>query len=364
MNILIELCHPAQFYYYRSTIANLQKDGHKVFVIIKSKDILEQLLINSGIHYKNILAKDNRFFKLGYFFDMVLREWKILIFSLLHNINLLTGSTPEISHIGWLLHKHSINIGEDDAAIIPKYVKICHPFIDTRLTPIVCNNGIMEKKAVKFDGFWKLAYLHPNVFTSSKNIVSKYFPIDKPYFLLRFVNLCAHHDTGIHGISVSLADKLVNLLSEYGCVYVSSEKELPDSLEKHRIHINPLDMHHILAFATLYIGDSQSMAVEAAMLGTPSLRFNDFAGKISVLEELEHKYGLTFGIPSNEPERLYSKIKELLAMPNLVEEFQFRRQRMLADKIDVTAFFTWFIENYPESRRIMQENPEYQYKFK
>ena len=42
------------------------------------------------------------------------------------------------------------------------------------------------------------------------------------------------------------------------------------------------------------------MAVEAAMLGTPSLRFNDFAGKIGVLEELEHKYELTFAIPPSE----------------------------------------------------------------
>jgi len=37
---------------------------------------------------------------------------------------------------------------------------------------------------------------------------------------------------------------------------------------------------------------------------------------------------------------------------------------MLADKIDVTAFFVWFIENYPDSAKIMKENPDYQYKFK
>jgi hypothetical protein len=37
---------------------------------------------------------------------------------------------------------------------------------------------------------------------------------------------------------------------------------------------------------------------------------------------------------------------------------------MLSEKIDVTAFFTWFIENYPESQRIMQENPDYQRHFK
>ena len=87
------------------------------------------------------------------------------------------------------------------------------------------------------------------------------------------------------------------------------------------------------------------------MLGTPAIRFNDFVGakKISVLEELEHQYGLTYAIPSVEPERLYQKIDELLSMPNLKDEFQQRRQRMLKEKIDVTSFFTWFIEHYPDS---------------
>jgi len=37
---------------------------------------------------------------------------------------------------------------------------------------------------------------------------------------------------------------------------------------------------------------------------------------------------------------------------------------MLKDKIDVTAFLVWFIENWPESFNIMKENPDYQYRFK
>jgi len=37
---------------------------------------------------------------------------------------------------------------------------------------------------------------------------------------------------------------------------------------------------------------------------------------------------------------------------------------MLSEKIDVTAFMVWFVENYPESAKIMKENPGYQYRFK
>ena len=31
---------------------------------------------------------------------------------------------------------------------------------------------------------------------------------------------------------------------------------------------------------------------------------------------------------------------------------------MLFEKIDVTGFMVWFVENYPESVGIMKENPE------
>ena len=122
-----------------------------------------------------------------------------------------------------------------------------------------------------------------------------------------------------------------------------------------------------MAFATLYIGDSQSMANEAAMLGVPSLRFNDFVGakKIGVMEELEHVYGLTYGISSHEPEKLYAKIEELIAMPNLRDVFQKRREKMLSEKIDVTAFFTWFIKNYPQSAELSKNaDAEFWKKFK
>jgi hypothetical protein len=32
---------------------------------------------------------------------------------------------------------------------------------------------------------------------------------------------------------------------------------------------------------------------------------------------------------------------------------------MLDDKIDVTAFYVWFIENYPQSVKMRKENPNY-----
>lgn len=364
MNILVQLSHPAHFHLYKNAIKNWQNDGHQVFILIKTKDILEDLLKNANLPYYNILPDDKRKSKFDIFKQLLVKDWRILWFCINHKIDLLTGSTPEVAQVGWLLRRHSVNIGEDDISVVPMWAKVAGPFVQTILSPEVCDTGKDNTKSVKYNSFQKLAYLHPYYFTPDRNMVEKYFPTEKPYFLLRFAKLNAHHDTGIQGISTEIAENLIKILEKHGNIFISSERELEPHFEKYRLKIDPLDIHHIMAFAGLYIGDSQSMAVEAAMLGVPSIRFNDFAGRIGVLEELEHKYRLTFGIKSSQPETLYQKIQELLDMPNVKSEFKTRQQTMLSEKIDTTAFVTWFIENYPQSKGIMKKNPDYQYNFR
>lgn len=368
MNVLIQIVHPAHFYYYRDTIANLKRDGHKVIVAIVTKDVLEDIVQQSGIDYVNICPKPHKSYgKIGVIYDMIMRDIRMLYLAIKHRVDVITGSTIETAHIGWLLRKPNINIGEDDASVVGKYIKQIAPFVDVRLSPYSCNNGKIEHKSVHFPGFWKLAYLHPNRFTPSIENLKQYaINTDKPYFILRFSALNAHHDKGIKGISTEIAQHIIDILSPHGQIYITSERKLEPQFEPYRIKINPLDIHHVMAFATLYIGDSQSMAVEASMLGVPALRFNDFVGKkkIGVMEELEHVYGLTYGISSHEPQQLYDKIHQLIEIPDLREVFQSRRQRMLSEKIDVTAFLTWFLENYPISDVQHAEDEDFWKQFK
>jgi hypothetical protein len=46
---------------------------------------------------------------------------------------------------------------------------------------------------------------------------------------------------------------------------------------------------------------------------------------------------------------MLEKVKELLSDENLHYGWQRRRERMLAEKVDLTAWMVDFIENYPES---------------
>lgn len=366
MKILVQLSHPAHFHLYKNAIVNWQKDGNEVFVLIKSKDILEELMQKSGIPYYNILPIAHRKSRYGILLDMFVREWRMIRFVKKHKIDMLTGSTVEVAHVSWLLRKFSVNTGEDDMVVVPTFAKVARNTVQSYLVPVVCDNGIYENKTIKYASYHELAYLHPNHFTPDKKIVEKYFSADKPYFILRFAQLKAYHDldANAHGINTEIAQHLIDQLKPYGDIYITSERELEPQFEQYRIQINPLDMHHMMAFAQLYIGDSQTMAAESGVLGVPFVRFNDFVGKIGYLRELEDVYHLGYGIKTDEVERLYKVVDDLLSMPNRVVVFQERRQKMLSEKIDYAQFLTWFIENYPESKRIMKGNPDYQYRFK
>lgn len=146
----------------------------------------------------------------------------------------------------------------------------------------------------------------------------------------------------------------MEILKPHGTIYITSERPLEPQFEQYRIRINPLDMHHVMAVASLYIGDSQTMAAEAGVLGVPFVQFNDFVGRIGYLRELEDKYELGYGIKASADgsvDALCARVEELVALPEAERQatFQQRREQMLSDKIDCAKFLTWFLEEYPES---------------
>jgi len=364
MNILVFLGHPAHFHLFKHTIRYLRSNGNKIDIVIKKKDILEDLLNRADMEYINLLPNGRDNGTLGILKGVLKKDYSLLKHCIRCRPDIMFGTSAEIAHIGRLLGIPAIVFEEDDVSVIREFAAMTYPFADHIISPVSCNNGRWNGKTIFYDGYHKLAYLHPNRFQPDKEIVRKYFLNDRPYFLLRFAGLNAHHDNGITGFSDTIAFQLITMLKEYGDVYISSERKLAPEFEPYVLDIDVHDIHHIMAYAKLYIGDSQSMAVEAAVLGTPSIRFSDFSGRIGVLEELEKKYGLTYGINPNQPQVLLKTVKMLFETSHLDETFQSRRKRMLQDKIDVTAFFQWFIEHYPESYNVVRKDTNYQDRFK
>ena len=124
---------------------------------------------------------------------------------------------------------------------------------------------------------------------------------------------------------------------------------MPPELEKYKIIIPPERIHHVLYFATLYIGESAPMATESAILGTPAIFVS--TSRRGYTNELESRYDLvyTYSHPKTMQKHALEKAFELLENENITTEWQGKRIKMLGEKIDVTKFMTDFIENYPES---------------
>lgn len=349
--LLVYIGHPAQYHFFRNALSILKRDGYEIKILIKTKDVLEELVKNDSWDYTNIQIVPRKNSKLSILRAALSRTLTVFKIAKNFHADMLMGTDSSIAQAAWLLRKPSLTTLEDDVEIIKNLAKLTYPFTSYIVVPNVCRVGKWGKKKVGYDGYMKLAYLHPKYFKANEAFLRQY-GITGNYILLRLAKLTAHHDKGIRGLNENLVSEIINSAQTHGVkVYISSEIQLEPKFESYRLRINPKDIHHVMAFATMLISDSQSMSVESAMLGVPSLRFSDFAGRISVLEELEYKYQLTFGIPTSEPDKLIDKMNRLLAEKDMKNEFRNRHNKMLKDKIDVTAFLVKLVEQYPFSVR-------------
>lgn len=347
--IAVFLGHPAHYHMFKNMVTELESKGIVVDFLVKRKDMLEDLVKANGHKYFVIRNHErNKTNEIGLMWALVSMEFKVITYLLRYKPKLLIGTyAPIFSHLTGI---PMIVCCEDDTSVIPRFAKTSYPYATAILSPKYCDGGKWDSKMTKYAGFQKLAYLHPNRFTPQRSIVTPHLrDPHKEFVLLRFANLLAHHDDNINGMTNAIAIKLVNLLSKKYDIYISSERPLCKELEPYRLTINPQDIHHWLAFASIYIGDSQSMAVESSMLGTPSIRFSDFAHRIGVLNTLEEKYKLTTGIPTDKPELLFSLVEEMMNTPALKAEYQRRRKSMLAEQIDVTSFYVNYVTKFLEN---------------
>jgi len=100
-------------------------------------------------------------------------------------------------------------------------------------------------------------------------------------------------------------------------------------------------MHHVLAFAALFVGEGGTMGSEAAGLGTPSMFVNRLTR--GYLDELQDRYRLLYCY--SDEHLALEKAQELLARPQLREDWRGRRERMLGDKVDVTKYIVDMAES-------------------
>ena len=361
MNILMDINHPAHVHLLRNVYTLLKEHGNKVLVVVKEIPSAMKLLDLYGIPYTNIGKKDDAIMKKG--LDQLVYDRRIL--KLVHDnkIEIGVGTSINIAHVSKISKMKSVVLDDDDDEVEPLFVKFCHPFADSILSPL--GTPRKSKKAIYVHSYHELSYLHPNHFKPDLKVLDEAgIKNGEPYFVLRFNAFKAHHDVGVVGLTIENKRRLVDYLASKGRVFITTERDIDDEFKPYQLKVSPEKIHSLIYYATMFIGDSQTMTSEAAVLGTPAIRCNTFVGRIHCMEEKEFTYNLTYGFLPEQSDAMFRKIDELLSMPNLKEEWQVRRNKMLSEKIDYAEFLTWFIENYPESRDIMKKNPDYQLRFK
>lgn len=346
MNILFDIGHPAHVHLLRNPYKYLTAKGHTVYVTVKDIPAAIRLLDIYGIPYINEGRKHDSLLLKG--LDQLHYNMRLWWLAVSKHIEVgVHGIT--VAHISRLSRMASILPDDDDDAVEPLFAKYAHPFADVILSPQGTERK--SKKTVFYPAYHELSYLHPNEFTPDPSVLQDAgIRQGEPYFILRFNAFKAHHDVGVVGLTIENKRRLIEYLKTKGKVFITTERNIDDEFKQYQLKVSPEKAHSLIYYATMLIGDSQTMTSEAAVLGTPAIRCNTFVGRIHYLEEEEHKYGLTYGFRPEQSEDMFRKIDELLSMPNLKEEWQQRRERMLADKIDYAKYLTWFIENYPESK--------------
>lgn len=358
---MIDIGHPAHVHLFKNFAWMLQRKGHKILFTTKEKECCRYLLEKYSFEY-NLLGSAK-----VYIVDKAVGLWqdslKLLQTSKKFKPDLLLShGSINLAFISLVTKKPHISL-EDTGNM--EQILLYKQFTKVILSPESLRFDF-GRKHIKFRGYHELAYLHPKYFNPDRNVLKKLGVKEAEKFvILRFSAQAATHDFGYAGLPFRYKVKCAEEFSKYAKVFVSSEAKIDDpALEKFLIKIPPENMHDTLYYATLVYSEGAKTASEASLLGTPAI-YVDFRGR-DYIKEQEKKYGTIFNFINSqfEYEKSIQKGVELLRNPNIKMQWSKKREKILQENIDLTAFLIWFVENYPDSFKIMQENQEYQFRFR
>jgi hypothetical protein len=333
MVVLVDILHPAHVHVFRHTIQRLSADGHRVVVTARRKEMSLDLLDAYGIPYTLISEQRHGF---GLVIEMLERTWRLCRICRRERPNLLMGIMgPSIAVAGRLLGIPAWVFYDTENAWITN--GFAYPLARRVYTP-ACYLGPTRRNQIRYAGYHELAYLHPNRFTPDPSIPARHgIDPNQPYFIVRFVGWQASHDVGEKGMTRSSQERLVHELQAHGRVLITSEAGVPESLQPLAVRFPVQDMHHVMAFSRLVVGESATMASEAAVLGVPAVFISDTSRGYTLDEE--RRYGLVRNFTNAQMDLAIGAARAIASDPAARETARAARARLLSEQIDVTGYF-------------------------
>jgi len=335
MKILIDILHPAHVHFFRNAIQDIRDRGYQIIVTARDKDLTLRLLNLYNIPYSVISREAST--KNGLAIELLRRNWRLgkIVRKERPSIMASIGGIST-AQVGFLTRTKNFIFYDTENATLSN--RLSYPFATQVVTPDCYGGWVPKNKHVLYPGYHELAYLHPERFTPDSEVLRDAgVDPEQPYSVVRFVSWKAMHDVKAKGFSPKDKLRLARNLEEHGKVYITSEDPLPGDFEKYRLPLPPHQVHHLLAFARLFIGESATMASESAVLGTPFV-YLDAVGR-GYTDEQEERYGLGFNFRPWQVSESLEKARSILQEDlKTSEQFQESHRRMLAEKINVTEF--------------------------
>ncbi|MGD0534046.1 MAG: DUF354 domain-containing protein [Methanoregula sp.] len=349
MKILVGMMHPKHVYMFKNFIQEMTEQGHEVEIVAIEKDLTLTLLKKFQIPFKLIGNNPTSTFgKLS-----SLPQWTYQTYKIARRFkpDIFIGQAfPHFAYVSALQKKPYIIFEDSEPAHVVQ--AITFPFATYIVTPS-CYREDLGNKHIKFKGYFELAYLHPNNFSPSRSVLEELkLQEGEKFIVLRFVSWNAIHDIGQNGgFDLNTKIRLVNELTKYCKVFITSEGYLPPELEKYRITISPEKIHDLLFFAQMIVGDSQTMTTEAGVLGTPAIRCNSFVGinDMGNFLDLEKNYTLIYNYTDSQ--EAINKAIELIQRSDLKKEWRIKREKLIDETIDFTQFMVNFVERFNDKVR-------------
>ncbi len=348
MNVLIDIGHPAHVHFFRHPIGALRACGHCVAITSRDKECVIDLLDSLGLEHRVLSAQRGGLLGLGR--ELIQRDTALY--------RLCRDFRPDVmaeiggifvAHVGRLMGVPALAFYDTENATLQN--ALTYPFAAAVVVPRCYTGWLPRRRHLRYPGYHELSYLHPDYFRPDREraLAAGLAPAGDT-FLVRVVSWRANHDIGERGWTPDLLAAVIAPLAPRGRVLISAEHTEDPRLTPYLYRGPVADLHHLLAHCRLCVGESATVASEAAVLGVPAI-YAAHTGR-GYTDEQEARYGLVRNLRQLTPEGICAAIDAALAPPPA--HWARARAALLADTIDVAAFVADCIERFPAPLREYQ----------
>ncbi|MGE4538339.1 MAG: hypothetical protein AB7D37_14785 [Desulfovibrio sp.] len=336
MKVVISVEHPAWAHQFRVLVEQLRALGHETLILAIDKDSSYALLDAFGMNYVPIASTTGTTLahKAWLF---LLTTWRMYRASRRFRPDVFLGrASPMLAVCAFLLGRPHVLFEDTEHSRFS--LAVCRLFSTRIVTPCAFARDLGPKQ-LRRPIYKELFSLSPSVFHPDPTAVREQgLAPDRPFVLVRFVSWTASHDFGLSGQSLEEQAAFVARLAQTAQVVVSCEGPMPEPLRPFAYRLPVERMHHLLAHATLYVGEGATMASEAAVLGVHAVYLNPLDA--GCLGEQERRYGLvrSFGGKDRYAHGLAAAL-ELLSDRDLVAKGHEKGRRLLAECENPNALF-------------------------